>query len=105
MPMTRTDHAGWRSRGYLPHLDVPYIIQHVVFRLADSLPASAHDSITAVSAEGRADAIDEALDHGLGARDLATPEVAELVQNALLHFDGDRYACWRGASCPTMSTR
>ena len=90
--MTRTEHAGWRSRGYLPHLDVPHIVQHVVFRLADSLPASVHDRIVAISAAGRADAVDDALDRGLGHADLAIPEIAALVQNALLHFDGERYA-------------
>src|SRR5690348_15673184 len=88
--MKDTDHAGWRSRGYLPHLDVPHIVQHVVFRLADSLPASAHDKIVAVSAAVRANAIDDALDRGLGRSDLAIPEIADLVQNALLHFE--RYA-------------
>src|SRR5581483_8095853 len=90
--MKRRDHAGWRSRGYLPHLDVPHIIQHVVFRLADSLPANVHDGITAVSATGRADAIDAALDRGSGRGDLADPQIAGLVQDALLTFDGQRYA-------------
>jgi len=36
---TNSEHRGWRSRGYLPHLDAPELVQHVVFRLADSLPA------------------------------------------------------------------
>ena len=31
---------GWYSRGYLPHLDVPGILQFITFRLADSLPQS-----------------------------------------------------------------
>ncbi len=29
---------GWYSRGYLPHMDVPGLVQSVTFRLADSLP-------------------------------------------------------------------
>ena len=29
---------GWHHRGYLPHLDGHEIVQHVVFRLRDSLP-------------------------------------------------------------------
>jgi hypothetical protein len=33
--------AGWRSRGYLPHLDRPGLIQTITFRLADSLPKEA----------------------------------------------------------------
>jgi len=35
---------------------------------------------------------DEALDTGHGACHLARPEVAEMVANALWHFDGERYA-------------
>jgi putative DNA methylase len=36
--------------------------------------------------------VDAALDQGHGRRDLADPIIAELVQNALLSFDGERYA-------------
>jgi hypothetical protein len=32
-------HMQWHSRGYLPHLDSPGLIQFVTFRLYDSLPA------------------------------------------------------------------
>jgi len=32
-------HKGWRSRGYLPHLDAAGEIQALTFRLADALPA------------------------------------------------------------------
>ena len=28
----------WYSRGYLPHRDKPGLVQHITFRLADSLP-------------------------------------------------------------------
>ena len=31
---------GWHSRGYMPHFDSHYVVQHVTFHLADSLPAS-----------------------------------------------------------------
>jgi REP element-mobilizing transposase RayT len=37
-------------------------------------------------------AVDAALDHGHGRRDLALPETADLVQAALLNFDALRYA-------------
>src|SRR5205085_9198485 len=33
-------HAGWYSRGYLPHWDHPGILQSINFRLGDSMPAS-----------------------------------------------------------------
>ena len=90
--MASTDHAGWRSRGYLPHLDAADLIQHVVFRLADSLPARIHEALAKTPREGRVPLIDATLDQGDGRLDLAIPEIAELVQRALLTFDGERYA-------------
>ena len=80
-----------RSRGYLPHFDMPNLVQHIVFRLADSLPGEISDDI-AKSRRDRVVAFDAALDAGHGRRDLATQEVANLVQTALLAFDGEGYA-------------
>jgi hypothetical protein len=37
------NHKGWHSRGYLPHLDTPDIIQSITFRLNDSLPKKVID--------------------------------------------------------------
>jgi putative transposase len=88
--MPNPDHAGWRSRGYLPHFDAAGLVQHLVFRLADSLPAGTE--VTAFSPAARAEAIDAALDRGYGRGDLAIPEIANLVQSALLEFEGRRYA-------------
>jgi putative DNA methylase len=85
------NHTGWRSRGYLPHLDAPVVAQHVVFRLADSLPAAIRKDIAAVRNDETVVAVDAALDRGYGSRDLALPAVAALVQAALLSFDADRY--------------
>ena len=80
---------GWHSRGYLPHFDSPETIQFVTFRLADSLPRTVIETLYAqVDAVQR---IDHELDSGLGACWLRRPEIAVLVQDALLHFDGDRY--------------
>jgi putative DNA methylase len=84
-------HAGWRSRGYLPHFDNSNLVQHVVCRLADSLPAVLQKELDKVRRHDRGHAIDAALDQGHGRRDLANPAVAELVQAALLAFDADRY--------------
>ncbi len=82
-------HKGWHSRGYPPHFDSAETIQFITFRLFDSLPravaealAKQPDSLTKV---------DERLDGGLGACWLSKPAVAELVENAILNFDGDRY--------------
>jgi REP element-mobilizing transposase RayT len=85
------DHTGWRSRGYLPHCDAPHLVQHIIFRLADSLPAAIRDEIARKPKDDRVQAVDAALDQGHGRRDLAIPEVASLVQQTLLHFDGERY--------------
>jgi putative DNA methylase len=85
-------HARWRSRGYLPHLDSPNLVQHVVFRLTDSLPAALQRELAQAGRADRGAAIDAALDQGHGRRDLAITAVAELVQTALLTFDADRYA-------------
>jgi REP element-mobilizing transposase RayT len=63
-------HAGWRSRGYIPHFDNVEVVQHVVF-----------------STVGRG----EGIAGHFGARLLQTSECASEVQDALLHFDGERY--------------
>jgi REP element-mobilizing transposase RayT len=61
----------------------------VTFRLADSLP---RDVIEALRRAEQATArIDRELDTGLGACWLGRPDVAALVENALLYFDGERY--------------
>ncbi len=84
---------GWYSRGYLPHVDVPGLIQSITFRLADSLP---HDVLDRLAGEKLDDAerrkrIDAFLDAGHGECLLARPETAQIVEDALLHFDGERY--------------
>lgn len=64
----------------------------VVFRLADSLPARLRDTIAKLPIAERVEVVDAILDSGHGRRDLAIPELSELAQSALLHFDGERYA-------------
>jgi REP element-mobilizing transposase RayT len=92
-PASRRD-AGdpnWYSRGYLPHIDAPHLVQHIIFRLADSLPAVVREDIAKKSYEDRLRAVDAALDNGYGGRDLASPHIAKVVQAALLTFDAQRY--------------
>lgn len=79
---------GWHSRGYLPHFDSPETVQFVAFRLADSLPAAVAQ---ALHREDDVHRVDRDLDAGLGACWLGRTEIASLVQDALLHFDGQRY--------------
>lgn len=63
-------HAGWRSRGYIPHCDGAGIIQHVT-----------------MSTIGAPNGVES----NFGLPLFESPEASEIVQNAILHFDGDRY--------------
>lgn len=90
-PRDPIPHAGWRSRGYLPHFDAPDAVQHVVFRLMDALPAAARGAVERAPSAERIRTADAVLDKGHGERLLADPRVADIAQGALLHFDSDRY--------------
>jgi len=82
-------HKGWHSRGYLPHFDSGETVQFVTFRLADSLPRAIAETLVR-----RTDSLaetDSRLDRGHGACWLKDPAIATLVQDAILHFDGQRY--------------
>ena len=89
------DHSGWTDRGYLPHYDKPGLVQAVTFRLADSLPKSKRSEwghILEITDDAeRIRQIERYLDQGAGSCVLRDPDCAEMVQNALLHFDGARY--------------
>ena len=86
-------HRFWHRRGYLPHFDAGAVVQSLTFRLADSLPRHVHESILASSkteSEQRV-RIEALIDHGRGACVLRQTDCANIVENALKHFDGDRY--------------
>ncbi len=87
--MSMVDFKGWHSRGYLPHFDSPETIQFVTFRLADSLPRAVVEALG--HREDEIHRIERELDDCLGACWPRQPEIAALVQEALLHFDGERY--------------
>ena len=82
-------YKGWHSRGYLPHFDSAETVQFVTFRLADSLPRSFEESL----AKGSDDLAetDHKLDGGMGACWLKQPAIAQLVEDAIMHFDARRY--------------
>jgi REP element-mobilizing transposase RayT len=102
-----------RTRGILPHWETNQAIYFVTFRLADSLPASVlrqfeverQDIIAtaltqkrefSVSEQGQleklfSEKIEAKLDAGAGSCYLANPAVADVVAEALQHFDSSRY--------------
>jgi len=91
---------GWYSRGYLPHFDAEGQTQTMTFRLFDSVPQKVLDlwrkELIALpkkeyDLEWRK-RIDAYLDQGHGSCYLKDDRLAEIVQNALLRFDGKRYA-------------
>ena len=83
----------WFTRGYLPHFDHPGLIQFITFRLADALPTEVIARLA--SEEGdeneRRERMEDYLDAGYGGCLLKDPANAEIVEKALLHFDGHRY--------------
>jgi REP element-mobilizing transposase RayT len=90
--------TGWRSRGYLPHWDERGLLQHVVFGLNDgfrSPPPNVEDSVE------RAQWVDREFDIGYGSRLLGKPQYAQIVQDCLLHGDGERYALAAWCVMPT----
>ncbi|MBX3180077.1 MAG: transposase [Candidatus Hydrogenedentes bacterium] len=88
---------GWYSRGYLPHFDDPERIQFITFRLHDSMPREVLELYRAQLEQGliteqqRLKKMEDYLDKGYGACWLKQPRIGRLVENALLHGDGDRY--------------
>jgi putative DNA methylase len=90
----------WHPRGRLPHFEAGEVPQHITFRLHDSLPrellARWQDELARLPEDEQAlerrKRIEAALDAGHGACWLRDPHIAELVEQSLLHFDGERYA-------------
>lgn len=97
----------WYSRGYFPHFDGEGVTQHVCFHLFDSLPQSLvaqwREELRSLRASsglqtenyaqhdhGRR--IHDALDRGYGSCFLREDRIAKIIEDALLHFDGARYA-------------
>ena len=90
--------AGWRSRGYLPHFEGGEIAQTINLRLADSLPKRVlerwNQEFTrdrTVAAPVVRERTERYLDQGYGSCALRDVRVAQMVQDALLHFDSERY--------------
>jgi putative DNA methylase len=90
----------WHSRGYLPHFEAGDVPQSITFRLADSLPTVLLRQLESelkllpesLATRELRKRTEYALDQGHGEMHLAHPDIAQLVENALLHFDGERCA-------------
>lgn len=88
----------WYERS-LPHRNKAGLIQAITFRLADSLPQNILKEIEAeiklLSADKKEiekrKKYEYWLDQGLGSCALANREMAQVVQEALQHHDGDKY--------------
>ena len=90
-------HKEWYSRGYLPHFDHPGKVQMITFRLADALPSEIIMQLEQEVKRGKDHhqqkrrRVEAHLDAGLGSCCLRDPRLARLVEDALLHFDHQRY--------------
>jgi len=90
---------GWHSRGYLPHLDEPGLVQSVTFSLHDAVPIHVIArwkqeldlSETITTSDQRSLELRKRIaqfeDQGHGTCALQIARAAELVQNTLIHFD------------------
>jgi REP element-mobilizing transposase RayT len=94
-----TTTLGWRSRGYLPHLEIPGLLQFITFRLDDAMPAeiikSWKQELCWIPEEERSlelqRHVEKYIDEGHGQCFLKYPQIAEWVENAFFFFDGERY--------------
>ena len=100
---------GWYTRGYLPHFDAgPHRTQFITFRLFDSLPK---DVLRRIEEELRLRdpenisretfvLAERYLDSGHGECFLGIPEVALIVKETLIKFDGVRYKLYAWVVMP-----
>ena len=90
---------GWYTRGYLPHLDAAGRTQFITFRLYDSLPQSVLRTIRLELELRRPEHINREifilaeryLDTGIGDCFLRRPEIARIVRDSLMKYNGERY--------------
>jgi REP element-mobilizing transposase RayT len=123
MPLSADPHqdelrkAGWHSRGYLPHFDGRAIPQFLTFHLADSIPKKViqrwREELKSLKYEQERIVlqrrIEKYLNQGYGEAFLKLPQVARMVQDALLKFDGIKYRLFAWVVMPnhvhSMMTR
>jgi type I restriction enzyme R subunit/putative DNA methylase len=89
----------WYSRGYLPHFDSPGSLQFITFRLSDACPKEIQFRIESETKNlplGRQKTeqtkkLMEWLDQGAGSCLLRQPNIATIVEDCLLYYDGVQY--------------
>jgi REP element-mobilizing transposase RayT len=86
---------GWHERGYLPHRDEPGLTQFVTFRLVDSFPESLRSEWEHLwkieDDQWRGAELEAYLDRGRGGCHLRQSEIAQIVEDAVRFFHGERY--------------
>ena len=91
----RKGFRGWNERGYLPHRDEPGLTQFVTFRLTDSFPESLRSEWEHLwkieDDQQRRAEVESYLDKGHGECHLRQSEIAQLVEDAVRFFHGERY--------------
>lgn len=91
----RQGFRGWHERGYLPHRDEPGLTQFVTFRLTDCFPRKLRGEWEHLwkieENDHRRAELERYLDRSHGECQLRQPRIAELVENALRFFHGERY--------------
>ena len=101
-----------RTRGYLPHWEMPGATYSVTFRLKDSLPKSVEERLREERrwlertcptqwAEAFERALDRELDLGHGRAFLEDERLAAIVARSLQHFDGVHYKLFAWCVMPT----
>jgi len=93
--VARLGFRGWHSRGYLPHFDLPGVVQMLNYRLEDAMPASRRHEWAALleidEELKRRAKIEEYLDHGFGRCELRDPKAAGIVEENWFRFDDTDY--------------
>jgi type I restriction enzyme R subunit/putative DNA methylase len=86
---------GWHERGYLPHCDFSNLVQFVTIRLADSMPESRRGQwehlLKIEDDREKRSKLEEYLDRGVGECHLRDSRIAQIAEEALLHFHNTRY--------------
>ena len=88
-------HKVWYSRGYLPHLDEPGLVQCITYRLYDSMPAERRAEwevlLQMQNPKVQQRRIETYLNNGCGSCWLRDARIAEIVQDNLMHFGAQCY--------------